>query len=60
MQIVGIIPVGVVVLGRQAISIDRGVYRSQDGGLTWTKVLFVSDIAGAVDLAIDPVDPSRR
>jgi photosystem II stability/assembly factor-like uncharacterized protein len=38
---------------------DRGVYRSQDGGQTWSKVLFVSDIAGAVDLAIDPVDPRR-
>jgi len=38
---------------------DRGVYRSQDAGRTWTKVLFVSDIAGAVDLAIDPVDPRR-
>ncbi|HET7506663.1 MAG TPA: hypothetical protein VFK02_36835 [Kofleriaceae bacterium] len=38
---------------------ERGVYRSQDGGHTWTKVLFVSDIAGAVDLAIDPVDPRR-
>ena len=40
-------------------NVDRGVYRSQDAGQTWTKVLFVSDIAGAVDLAIDPVDPSR-
>jgi photosystem II stability/assembly factor-like uncharacterized protein len=40
-------------------NVDRGVYRSQDGGRTWTKVLFVSDIAGAVDLAIDPVDPRR-
>ncbi|HEY0482638.1 MAG TPA: hypothetical protein VGD37_34185, partial [Kofleriaceae bacterium] len=40
-------------------NVDRGVYRSQDGGQTWTKVLFVSDIAGAVDLAIDPVDPRR-
>ncbi|HEX7843957.1 MAG TPA: hypothetical protein VF469_41065, partial [Kofleriaceae bacterium] len=40
-------------------NVDRGVYRSQDGGLTWTKVLFVSDIAGAIDLAIDPVTPSR-
>jgi photosystem II stability/assembly factor-like uncharacterized protein len=38
---------------------DRGVFRSRDGGRTWTKVLFVSDIAGAVDLAIDPDDPSR-
>ena len=40
-------------------NVDRGVYRSQDGGRSWTKVLFVSDIAGAVDLAIDPVDPRR-
>jgi hypothetical protein len=40
-------------------TVDRGVYRSQDGGLTWTKVLFISDIAGAIDLAIDPVTPSR-
>jgi photosystem II stability/assembly factor-like uncharacterized protein len=40
-------------------NVDRGVFRSQDGGRTWAKVLFVSDIAGAVDLAIDPVDPSR-
>lgn len=40
-------------------NIDRGVYRSQDGGATWTKVLFISDGAGAIDLAIDPVTPSR-
>ena len=40
-------------------SIDRGIYRSQDAGLTWTKVLFVSDIAGGIDLAIDPVNPQR-
>jgi hypothetical protein len=40
-------------------SVDRGVYRSRDGGLTWTKVLFVSDGAGAIDLAIDPVTPTR-
>ncbi|HEY0988480.1 MAG TPA: hypothetical protein VGD80_15555 [Kofleriaceae bacterium] len=40
-------------------NVERGVYRSQDGGRTWTQVLFVSDIAGAVDLAIDPVDPRR-
>ena len=38
---------------------DRGVYRSQDAGQTWTKVLFVSDRAGAIDVDIDPVDPTR-
>jgi photosystem II stability/assembly factor-like uncharacterized protein len=40
-------------------NLERGVYRSQDGGRSWAKVLFVSDIAGAVDLAIDPSDPRR-
>ena len=36
---------------------ERGVYRSTDGGLTWFKVLFVSDEAGAVDLAMNPANP---
>jgi photosystem II stability/assembly factor-like uncharacterized protein len=35
----------------------RGVYRSKDGGATWQRVLFVNDHAGAVDLAMDPVNP---
>jgi photosystem II stability/assembly factor-like uncharacterized protein len=35
---------------------DRGVYRSQDGGTTWQKVLFKNDDVGAIDLAFDPVD----
>ena len=34
----------------------RGVYKSTDGGTTWSKILFVSDKAGAVDLAMDPSD----
>jgi photosystem II stability/assembly factor-like uncharacterized protein len=32
----------------------RGVFRSTDGGKTWTKVLFVDDSTGAIDLALDP------
>jgi len=35
---------------------DRGVYRSQDGGATWQKVLFKNDDVGAIDLAFDSVD----
>lgn len=35
----------------------RGVYRSSDGGLTWTRILHVSNQAGASDLVIDPFDP---
>jgi photosystem II stability/assembly factor-like uncharacterized protein len=36
---------------------ERGVFRSRDGGETWEKVLFVSDEAGAADLAVDPTNP---
>ncbi len=36
---------------------ERGVFRSQDGGATWEKVLYVSDRAGAVDLSIDQQNP---
>ncbi len=35
----------------------RGVFRSKDGAKTWEKVLFRSDSAGAVDLAMDAVNP---
>ncbi len=33
---------------------ERGVYKSEDGGKTWKKVLFVNDSTGAIDLAMDP------
>jgi photosystem II stability/assembly factor-like uncharacterized protein len=36
---------------------DRGVYRSSDGGATWTKILYVSPDAGPSDLAMDPSNP---
>jgi photosystem II stability/assembly factor-like uncharacterized protein len=36
---------------------ERGVFRSRDGGKTWTRVLFRGDRAGAVDLIIDPSNP---
>jgi len=36
---------------------ERGVYRSQDGGKTWDKILYESDKAGAVDLILDPNNP---
>ena len=38
---------------------ERGVYRSGDGGQTWEKVLYRSDKAGAVDLAMDPDNPRQ-
>ncbi len=33
---------------------ERGVFRSTDGGRTWQRILFRSDSAGAIDLAMDP------
>jgi photosystem II stability/assembly factor-like uncharacterized protein len=36
---------------------ERGVFRSSDGGKSWTKVLHRSDKAGAVDLAMDVNEP---
>jgi photosystem II stability/assembly factor-like uncharacterized protein len=36
---------------------ERGVFKSTDGGKTWTKALFVDDRTGAIDLAADPGNP---
>src|SRR5712691_3951469 len=33
---------------------DRGVFRSTDGGKTWTRVLYKDENTGAIDLAFDP------
>ena len=33
---------------------ERGVFKTTDGGKTWTRSLFRNDKTGAVDLAIDP------
>jgi photosystem II stability/assembly factor-like uncharacterized protein len=36
----------------------RGVYKSTDGGKTWGRKLFASQVAGAVDLILDPNNPN--
>ena len=38
---------------------DRGVYRTQDGGKTWKKVLYTNNRSGAADLIIDPQNPNK-
>ncbi len=38
-------------------SADRGLYRSTDGGRTWSHVLFVNHWTGVVDIAADPKTP---
>ncbi|MGH9656236.1 MAG: WD40/YVTN/BNR-like repeat-containing protein, partial [Bryobacteraceae bacterium] len=36
---------------------ERGVFRTEDGGKTWKKVLYVDDSTGAADLAMQPGNP---
>ena len=36
---------------------ERGVYRTTDGGATWTRVLFVDENTGCSDVAMDPSNP---
>ncbi|HEV3089015.1 MAG TPA: hypothetical protein VGX96_17520 [Candidatus Elarobacter sp.] len=40
-----------------ADSPERGVYRTSDGGKTWTKTLFVGPRSGVSELAADPKNP---
>ena len=37
---------------------ERGVYRTRDGGGSWERVLYVDEFTGAVDLIMDPSDPT--
>ncbi|HEY5545294.1 MAG TPA: hypothetical protein VIK50_04515 [Gemmatimonadaceae bacterium] len=37
---------------------ERGIYKSTNGGRTWTKVKYVDENTGFTDLAIDPSNPS--
>lgn len=36
---------------------ERGVFKTTDGGKTWTKVLFIDKDTGVNDLAMDPSNP---
>jgi photosystem II stability/assembly factor-like uncharacterized protein len=35
---------------------ERGVYKTTNGGKTWTKVFYVDEKTGCIDLAFDPSD----
>ena len=36
---------------------ERGIYRTTDGGKSWTRVLYKDDQTGAIDVTFDPNDP---
>ncbi|HSN87002.1 MAG TPA: hypothetical protein VL025_09610 [Thermoanaerobaculia bacterium] len=38
---------------------ERGVFKTEDGGKTWRRVLYVDERTGAADLVIDPENPNK-
>ena len=38
---------------------ERGIFRTRDGGQSWTRVLYVSDSTGASDIAMNPANPDE-
>ena len=40
-----------------APSEDRGVFKSSDGGRSWSKVLYVDEFTGVIDMVLDPANP---
>jgi len=48
----------VAAMGREwGTNVERGVFKTTDGGRTWTNVLYVNDTTGVIDLRADPNDP---
>jgi photosystem II stability/assembly factor-like uncharacterized protein len=39
-------------------NLERGVFRTTDGGKTWDKVLYKNENTGAIDVAFDPQNPN--
>jgi photosystem II stability/assembly factor-like uncharacterized protein len=37
---------------------ERGVFKTTDGGATWEKILFINEVTGCADLAMDPSNPN--
>lgn len=38
---------------------DRGLYKTEDGGKTWNKILSISEHTGISDIVMDPRNPDR-
>jgi photosystem II stability/assembly factor-like uncharacterized protein len=39
-------------------SAERGIFRTTDGGKSWSKVLYKDENTGGIDLAFDPTNPN--
>ncbi len=37
---------------------QRGVFKTTDGGRTWSRVLYINEKIGVIDLVMDPKDPN--
>lgn len=49
----------VAALGHQyGPNAERGVFKSTDGGQTWSKILYHDQNTGAIDLSMDPSNPA--
>jgi photosystem II stability/assembly factor-like uncharacterized protein len=38
---------------------ERGLFRTTDGGKTWTQVLFTNETSGVADMVMDPSNPGK-
>jgi len=37
---------------------ERGLYKTEDGGETWERLIYIDEDTGVVDVAMDPSDPN--
>ncbi|AXT21241.1 hypothetical protein D7030_09900 [Flavobacteriaceae bacterium AU392] len=38
---------------------ERGVFKTEDGGKTWNKILYINNKTGAADMVMDPKNPNK-
>ena len=38
---------------------ERGVYKTDDGGKSWGKILYVNELTGVADMVMDPQNPDK-
>ncbi|MGD2152585.1 MAG: hypothetical protein PVG79_04905, partial [Gemmatimonadales bacterium] len=38
---------------------ERGLYKTEDGGATWRKILYVNENTGVGDMEMDPTNPNK-